>query len=236
VTVYSIFEKPQGKAAKNRVPRLIAPVAVPDRFSWVAAIVPPLYALFNGLWLLLIFWIALVVGLAYVSRVIGVEASGWLYVLVAVFLGFEASAFRRDGYLARIDRLVAMADIVKLSEEDIDWLEPGTDFADLATRWLEHGAKLVALTKGADGAVALSRAAMVEVPGVPVKVADTVGAGDTFTAGMLARLDARVLLTKGAVASLDQRAIADALGFAAKAAAITVSRPGADPPWLRELA
>lgn len=142
----------------------------------------------------------------------------------------------RDGYLARIDRLVAMTDIVKLSEEDIDWLEPGTDFSDLARRWLERGAKLVALTKGADGAVALSRAAKVEVPGVPVKVADTVGAGDTFTAGMLARLDARGLLTKGAVASLDQRAIADALGFAAKAAAITVSRPGADPPWLRELA
>jgi fructokinase len=142
----------------------------------------------------------------------------------------------RDGYLARIDRLVAMADIVKLSEEDIDWLEPGTDFAYLATRWLERGAKLVALTKGADGAVALTRTAMVEVPGVPVKVADTVGAGDTFTAGMLARLDARGLLTKAAVAGLDQRAIADTLGFAAKAAAITVSRPGADPPWLRELA
>jgi len=142
----------------------------------------------------------------------------------------------RDGYLARIDRLVAMADIVKLSEEDIDWLEPGTDFADLARRWLEHGAKLVALTKGADGAVALSRTAKVEVPGVPVKVADTVGAGDTFTAGMLARLDARGLLTKAAVAGLDQRAIGDALGFAARAAAITVSRPGADPPRLRELA
>ena len=101
MTVYSIFEKPQGKAAKNRAPKLIPPVAVSDRFSWLAAIVPPLFALFNGLWLLLIFWIALVVGLAYVSRVIGVDAAGSLYLLVAVFLGFEASAFRRDGYLAR---------------------------------------------------------------------------------------------------------------------------------------
>ena len=101
MTVYSIFEKPQGKAAKNRAPKLIPPVAVSDRFSWLAAIVPPLFALFNGLWLLLIFWIALVVGLAYVSRVIGVDAAGSLYLLVAVFLGFEAPAFRRDGLLAR---------------------------------------------------------------------------------------------------------------------------------------
>src|SRR3569623_590773 len=70
MTVYSIFEKPQGKAAKNRAPKPVPPVAV-------------------------------VRGLAYVSRVIGSDAAGWLYVLGAVFLGFEAAAFRRDGLLAR---------------------------------------------------------------------------------------------------------------------------------------
>ena len=95
MTVYSIFEKPQEKAAKNRAPLLVPPVTVPERFSWTAAIVPPLFAVLNGLWLLLIFWIALVAGLAYVSRVIGDDAAFWLYVLVAVFMGFEAPAFRR---------------------------------------------------------------------------------------------------------------------------------------------
>jgi uncharacterized protein DUF2628 len=101
MTVYSIFEKPQGKAAKNRVPQVIPPVAVPERFSWTAALLPPVFALLNGLWLLLVFWIALVAGLYYIARVIGDDAAIWLYVLVALFMGFEASAFRRDGLLAR---------------------------------------------------------------------------------------------------------------------------------------
>ena len=115
MTVYSIFEKPQEKAAKNRAPLLVPPVAVPERFSWTAAIVPPLFAVLNGLWLLLIFWIALVAGLAYVSRVIGDDAAFWLYVLVAVFMGFEAPAFRRDGLLAR--GFVWRGDIVSQGED-----------------------------------------------------------------------------------------------------------------------
>ncbi|MEO8758545.1 MAG: DUF2628 domain-containing protein [Devosia sp.] len=101
MTVYSIFEKPQGKAANNRVPQVIPPIAVPERFSWTAAMLPPVFAVLNGLWLLLVFWIALVAGLYYIGRVIGDDAAFWLYVLVAVFLGFEAPAFRRDGLLAR---------------------------------------------------------------------------------------------------------------------------------------
>ncbi|HVY50217.1 MAG TPA: DUF2628 domain-containing protein [Devosia sp.] len=101
MTVYSIFEKPQGKAAKRRAPEVIPPVAVSDRFSWMAAVLPPLFALLNGLWLLLVFWVALVLGLAYISRVIGPDAAGGLYILVAVFMGFEAPAFRRDGLVAR---------------------------------------------------------------------------------------------------------------------------------------
>ena len=101
MTVYSIFEKPQGKAAKDRARGVIPPVAVSDRFSWLAAILPPLYAVLNGLWLVLVFWIALVLGLAYISRVIGEDTAAWLYLLVAVFIGFEAPAFRRDALAAR---------------------------------------------------------------------------------------------------------------------------------------
>jgi hypothetical protein len=96
MTLYSIFEKPQAKAAKDR-----APVAIAERFSWAAMLLTPLYALFNGLWLLLVFWIALVMGLSYASRVIGIDAAVLLYAVVAVFLGFEAPAFRRDWLLFR---------------------------------------------------------------------------------------------------------------------------------------
>lgn len=141
----------------------------------------------------------------------------------------------RDGYLARIDRLAAMTDIIKLSEEDLAWLAADS-FEEIAGRWLAGGARIVVLTRGAHGATAHWRADSVTVAGVPVKVADTVGAGDTFTAGMLAHLAMQGHLTKAAVAALGTAEIEAMLGFAARAAAITVSRPGADPPWLRELA
>ena len=141
----------------------------------------------------------------------------------------------RDGYLARIDRLVAMSDVVKLSTEDLAWLAPGESFEAIARRWVAAGARLVVLTLGADGALAVSARESAEAPAVKVTVADTVGAGDTFTAASVVRLAQRELLTKSAVASLSHNQIADMLAFAAKAAAITVSRPGADPPWLREL-
>ena len=141
----------------------------------------------------------------------------------------------RDGYLARIDRLVAMADIVKLSEEDLAWLDPIESFESMAARYLKLGAKIVVLTRGPRGAIAIARQTTVSVPGVAVKVADTVGAGDTFSAATLARLDQKALLTKVRIAGLNSDELTDALTFATKAAAVTVSRPGANPPWLNEL-
>ncbi len=141
----------------------------------------------------------------------------------------------RDGYLAQLDRLVAMADIARLSDEDLAWIAPEASFETIARRWLDHGARLVILTRGAAGATAITAHHAVSVPGVAVKVVDTVGAGDTFTAGILARLDALGLLTKSAVAKLDRERLTDVLNFAIKAAAVTVSRAGADPPWLKEI-
>jgi fructokinase len=142
----------------------------------------------------------------------------------------------RDGYLARINRMAAMSDIVRLSEDDLAWLAPGGSFEATARRWLAHGAKLVVLTRAAAGAQALSKTVSVAVPGLTVDVVDPVGAGDAFTAALLARLDQLGLLTKAGVAGLTSHALADVLGFAVRAAAITVSRAGADPPWLSELA
>ena len=73
------------------------------------------------------------------------------------------------------------------------------------------------------------------MPSVKVAVVDTIGAGDTFSAALMAQLDQRGLLTKSAVATLTEAQVTDALAFAARAASITSSRPGADPPWLSEL-
>jgi fructokinase len=142
----------------------------------------------------------------------------------------------RDGYLARLDRLVAMSDIVRLSEDDLAWIAPGASFAEFGRRWLERGAKIAILTRGANGAVAMIAGHTVSIAGVATRVVDTVGAGDTFTAATLARLAQSGLLTKHAIARLDHKQLGDVLAFASGAAAITVSRAGADPPWLRELA
>ncbi|MEX0853188.1 MAG: carbohydrate kinase [Bauldia sp.] len=141
----------------------------------------------------------------------------------------------RDGYLARLDRLAAMSDIVRLSQDDLAWLAPGSTFATIARRWLASGCKVVVLTKGAAGAEALSTAGPVSVPGLAIAVVDTIGAGDSFTAGVLARLDQLGLVAKRAVGRLSADQLADVLAFATRAAAITVARAGADPPWLSEM-
>jgi fructokinase len=141
----------------------------------------------------------------------------------------------RAAYMARLDRLIAAADIVKLSEEDFAWLHGNADFGAFANACLQRGAKLVVLTRGGEGALASTDRETLEVSPIPVKVADTVGAGDSFMSALLARLHMTGRLSKPSVAALARDALDDALGFAARAAAVTVSRPGADTPWLREL-
>jgi fructokinase len=141
----------------------------------------------------------------------------------------------RDGYIQRIERMVGMADIVKLSREDMEWIAPGGSFETLAEDWMKRGASLVILTQGPDGARAIGKRRSVFVRSVEVKVADTIGAGDTFSAAVLARLNAIGKLDKRAVQSLSEAELTDVLTYAARAAAITASRPGADPPWLREM-
>jgi fructokinase len=101
--------------------------------------------------------------------------------------------------------------------------------------WLDQGPSLVVFTRGAKGAIGFSRDHTVEVDGVAVTVADTVGAGDTFNAGILASLKRDGVLTKQAIKTLSAEAIGNALRLGAKAAAVTVSRPGANPPWASEI-
>ena len=138
-------------------------------------------------------------------------------------------------YRARIRRMVAMADIVKVSDEDLAWLAGDGTADDHARRWLDLGPKLVIVTRGKDGAVGFSGDGFVAVPASPVHVVDTVGAGDTFNAGVLASLWRGGMLTKDGLASLDEETVHEALVLGARAAAVTVSRAGANPPWSSEL-
>ncbi|MDU8945177.1 carbohydrate kinase family protein [Ovoidimarina sediminis] len=147
-------------------------------------------------------------------------------------------SFIRDeaAYRARILRLIGLADIVKLSDEDLAWLEGDGDIDAAAGQILARGPKLVCITEGAKGARGVTASGSTFVASSPVKVADTVGAGDTFNAGVLAALHAAGALTKPALDALDETTIADALSLGARAAAVTVSRAGANPPWAEELA
>ncbi|WP_119388591.1 carbohydrate kinase family protein [Taklimakanibacter lacteus] len=141
----------------------------------------------------------------------------------------------RERHRQRVERIVSMSDIIKMSDEDLAWMAPGTSPESFAQDWLSRGAKLVVVTRGKDGALAFTRTFDCEVPGAHVKVADTIGAGDTFTAGLLTWLTRAKRLSKPAIAALDRESVIAALKFAVKAAAVTVSRPGADPPWSHEL-
>ncbi|OJT96277.1 MAG: carbohydrate kinase [Rhizobium sp. 63-7] len=138
-------------------------------------------------------------------------------------------------HLERMRRMAAMSDIIKFSDEDLDWFGLEGDHDKLAAHWLEQGAKLVVLTRGAEGATGYTASFKVSVPSERVTVVDTVGAGDTFDAGILASLKMQDLLTKAKVATLSEDAVRQALALGAKAAAVTVSRAGANPPFAREI-
>jgi fructokinase len=139
-------------------------------------------------------------------------------------------------YRARIGRMIAMADIVKLSDEDLHWLEGPGDAAALAADILRRGPTLVCITAGADGATGYTAAGRASARPPRVRVADTVGAGDTFNAGLLAGLWREGCLSSGGLADLDMSSLGAALDLGVRAAAVTVSREGADPPRAAELA
>jgi fructokinase len=141
----------------------------------------------------------------------------------------------REKHLARIQRMIAMADILKLSDEDLGWFGATGAPEDAIAHWLELGPKLVVMTRGNKGATGYTRDHKVTVTPKPVKVIDTVGAGDTFNAGILASLHEQGALSKARINSLSEAEILNALALGAAAAAVTVSRAGANPPWRYEL-
>ena len=148
-------------------------------------------------------------------------------------------AFINDisAYRSRLEEAMRLVDIVKVSDEDLDWLVPAPpSLTDKVMALLELGPAAVILTQGAQGATGyLKSGAEVKVPAIRAKVVDTVGAGDTFNAGVLAQLFEAGKLSKAAISDISPDTLQSAIEFGAKVAAITVTRAGANPPWANEI-
>nr|WP_296768189.1 carbohydrate kinase [Rhodococcus sp. (in: high G+C Gram-positive bacteria)] len=138
-----------------------------------------------------------------------------------------------DGFRRRFQSWLPAVDILKVSEDDSHWLGSGTE-GTTVDDWLAAGVTAVVMTRGGDGISVFTAAGEVSVPGVKVDVVDTIGAGDTVHGALLAFLDNETIVTTVALSKMSAPDWEAALGFAARAAAITVSRPGADPPWASE--
>lgn len=141
--------------------------------------------------------------------------------------------------LPHVEALVRLADVVKVSDEDLAWLHPGIAPAEIAETWARSGPALVVVTHGGEGAFAVTASdARLQVPAPAVQVADTVGAGDSFMGGLIDGLWSAGLLgahRRDALHDVDVETVEDVLRRCARIAAITVSRAGANPPWSHEL-
>ena len=135
----------------------------------------------------------------------------------------------RKQCVAQVERWVAISSAVKVSDEDINWLYPSLDVEQVVNDWLIKGPSLIVVTYGDKGLTGYRKSEKVSVDAVKVKVADTVGAGDTVGAILVEAI------VKDGLASLTDSRLESMLKRAAKAAAITVSRVGANPPTSEEL-
>lgn len=141
-----------------------------------------------------------------------------------------------QAHRARIERMIAVSDIVKVSDEDLGWLDGGEGGEAAIAAWLGGATSVVAVTRGARGAEFHTRRGVLHMAPEPAAVVDTVGAGDSFNGGFLHGLARDGLLDKGTLARVRPEALRGAAALAVKVAAVTVSRAGANPPWASELA
>lgn len=149
-----------------------------------------------------------------------------------VRLNVEPSLERWRGV---VDWMARRAHVLKVSEEDLGLLYPGTPLDELVARWQKTGAALIVITRGHAGAIAWTAKAQAARPVRPVKVVDTVGAGDSFHAAMLAWLEEHGAIDPEKLATLPVPALESMLDFASLAAAITCSRQGAQLPRRSEI-
>jgi fructokinase len=133
----------------------------------------------------------------------------------------------------RIERLVGLADVVKVSDEDLAWLSPDQPADTVAQRWLEAGPAVVVVTRGAEGSTAFARSGRIDVSTTPTTVVDTVGAGDSYMSGLIAGLEREGMLAverRDDLSDIGAKTLARITSAASASAAWTVSRPGAEPP------
>lgn len=141
-----------------------------------------------------------------------------------------------DLWRERIATLVRLADLIKVSDEDLSLLYPEQDPQQVIEGWLEHRCQIVFLTRCGDGATVFSRAhGSWSVPANPVTIADTVGAGDTFQAALITWLTEHSLDSVAGVQQLSREQIDGMLRFAVQAAALTCSKTGPDLPYRHQL-
>ncbi|WP_213815597.1 carbohydrate kinase [Glaciihabitans sp. dw_435] len=141
----------------------------------------------------------------------------------------------RRAALQRVEHLAECAHIVKLSDDDAAWLYPGMSVNEVCDHILDLGVSLLAVTLGAQGAFLASGSARIQVPAVPVMVADTIGAGDAFMSALLYGLVRDELQTTVLTGTFDEHALRELARTSLTGASITVSRPGAMPPTRDEL-
>ena len=141
--------------------------------------------------------------------------------------------------LASLERFIALADVVKVSDEDIDWLTGGASIDEVVDRWLGMGPSLVVVTRGKHGSLAVTSSGLrfTKTPS-DVKVVDTVGAGDSFMGGMIDAMwgmGLRGADAREALRSLPEEQVRAIIDRASAVSDVTVSRKGANPPWAHEL-
>lgn len=141
--------------------------------------------------------------------------------------------------LAVVDEFVRVADVVKASDADLQWLYPGREPGEVAAEWARSGPAVVVVTLGEHGALAATASGLqLHIPAVTVRVVDTVGAGDSFMSGLIDGLWTAGLLgaaNRAALLAIDEQTLRTILERCIRIAAVTVSRAGANPPSKAEL-
>lgn len=140
-----------------------------------------------------------------------------------------------SAYRHKFRQWLSRVDLLKLSQADLGYIAPGVPEREAVRDWLSQGPKVIVVTLGREGARGYTDSVTVEVKARPVEVVDSVGAGDAFTAAFLAALHHLGFLTKEKLTTMDGYALERALRFAARAAEVTCTRMGADPPDLADL-
>lgn len=142
----------------------------------------------------------------------------------------------KPAYLARMVEFAASADLIKMSDIDFAFLFGEEPYQQRASALLGQGTNLVVITRGNNGAIAWhAKAGQIEVEAPKVAVADTIGAGDSFQAALLFALHKQGRLDRQQLKDIGADELRRALSFAANCAALTCTRPGADPPWSHEI-